>query len=44
MDRQESFVKDKDYQQWVWLAIDRATREIVGCYVGDRSGKSAQAL
>ena len=44
MDELWSFVKDKDHEQWVWLAIDRATREIVGCYVGDRSGKSARAL
>jgi len=44
MDKLWSFVKGKDHQQWVWLAIERATREIVGCYVGDRRGKSAQAL
>jgi len=28
----------------VWLAIDVETREIVGCYIGDRSGESAQKL
>lgn len=39
-----SFVDDKGNQQWVWLAMDVVTREIVGCYIGDRSGKSAQAL
>ena len=44
MDELWSFVKDKDNEQWVWLAIDVDTREIVGCYIGDRSGKSAQAL
>lgn len=43
MDELWSFVQDKDHEQWVWLAIDRATRKIVGCYVGDRSGKSAVA-
>ena len=31
-----SFVDNKDNEYWVWLAIDRKTREIVGCYVGDR--------
>jgi len=31
-------------KQWVWLAIDAETREIVGCYIGDRSGESAQKL
>ncbi len=39
-----SFVNDKDQEQWVWLAMDANTREIVGCYIGDRSGKSAGAL
>ena len=44
LDELWSFVNDKDQQQWVWLAMDADTREIVGCYVGDRSGKAAQAL
>ena len=44
MDELWSFVNDKDHEQWVWLAIDADTREIVGCTIGDRSGKSAQAL
>ena len=44
MDELWSFVQGKDNEQWVWLAIDVDTREIVGCYIGDRSGKSAQAL
>jgi IS1 family transposase/transposase-like protein len=39
-----SFVGKKDNKQWVWLAIDRDTREIVGVYVGDRSEQSARAL
>jgi len=39
-----SYVQKKDNQQWVWLALDLNTREIVGCYVGDRSQKSAQQL
>ena len=44
MDELWSFVDDKDNAQWVWLAIDTLTREIVGCYIGDRSGASAQKL
>jgi transposase-like protein len=44
MDELWSFVDDKGNEQWVWLAMDVATREVVGCYIGDRSGKSAQAL
>jgi IS1 family transposase len=39
-----SFVEDKGNKQWVWLAIDVETCEIVGCYIGVRSGKSAVAL
>jgi IS1 family transposase len=44
MDELWSFVDDKGNEQWVWLALDVVTREIVGCYIGDRSGASAQAL
>ena len=39
-----SFVNSKGQQQWVWLALDVVTREIVGCFIGDRSGTSALAL
>jgi insertion element IS1 protein InsB len=39
-----SFVGKKDNKQWVWLAIDRDTREIIGVYVGDRSEQSAREL
>jgi len=39
-----SFVDDKGNKQWVWLAQDVTTREIVGCYIGDRSGDAARAL
>ncbi len=31
-----SFVGDKNNKQWIWLAWDKKTREIVGCYVGER--------
>ena len=44
MDELWSFVDDKGNEQWVWLAIDVQTREIVGCHMGDRSGASAKAL
>ena len=46
-------MSDKGNEQWVWLALDVVTREIVGCYIGDqlcwcaernRSGDSAKAL
>ena len=39
-----SFVDNQKNKQWVWLAIDADTREIIGCYMGDRSRDSAQKL
>ncbi len=39
-----SFVCKKGNKQWVWLAIDRDSREIVGAHIGDRSETGAQAL
>ncbi len=44
MDELWSFVDDKGNKQWVWLALDVTTREIVGCYIGDRSKDSALGL
>ena len=44
MDELWSFVDGKGNKQWVWLAIDADTREILGCYIGDRSRASAQHL
>jgi len=44
MDAWWSFVDDKGNKQWVWLALDVETREIVGCHIGDRSKESALAL
>ena len=31
-----SFVDNKGNQQWVWLALNANTREMVGVYVGAR--------
>ena len=39
-----SFVDHKGNKQWVWLALDRWSREIIGLYIGDRSRDSAQKL
>ena len=44
MDELWSFVDHKGAKQWVWLAIDAETREIIGCHVGNRSRESAIAL
>ena len=34
-----SFVGSKKNAVYTWLAIDRYTREIVGCFIGDRTRK-----
>lgn len=39
-----SFVLKKENKQWIWLAIDRDTREIVGVAIGDRSCQTAKEL
>ena len=39
-----SFVNDKGNKQWIWLALDVATREIIGVYIGDRSEHGARQL
>jgi len=43
-DEMWSFVSNKENKKWLWLAIDRDTREVVGMAVGDRSRKTAQEL
>lgn len=39
-----SFVGKKKNKQWVWLALDANSRQIIAFHVGDRSSDSAQAL
>ncbi len=39
-----SFVDSKNNQVYIWLAIDKKTRQIVGCFIGDRTRKSARQL
>ncbi|MBW4593787.1 MAG: IS1 family transposase [Brasilonema angustatum HA4187-MV1] len=39
-----SFVDNKGNKQWVWLALDADTREIVGVYIGDRNESAARKL
>ena len=43
-DEMWSFVFSKENEVYIWLAIDRDTREIVGCFVGNRTRKSARQL
>jgi len=44
LDEMWSFVVSKQNKQWIWLALDADTREIVGVYIGDRSRNSAKKL
>ena len=40
-DEMWSFVSSKANKLYIWLAIDRVTREVIGCYIGDRTRCSA---
>ncbi len=44
MDERWSFVGTKRDTVWVWLALDRATRNIVGMACGDRSAAPCQRV
>lgn len=39
-----SFVYRKKNEVYIWLAIDRNSRKMIGCYIGDRTRKSAHKL
>lgn len=41
-DEMWSFVQKKGNKQWIWLALDVETREIVGAYVGSRNRNGAE--
>jgi insertion element IS1 protein InsB len=44
LDELWSFVGKKDTVVWVWLALERQTRRIVGLAFGDRSAATCQQL
>ena len=39
-----SFVDSKKNEVYIWLAIDRNSGQIIGCFLGDRTRKSARKL
>ena len=39
-----TFVTRQTKQRWIWLAMDRLTRKIVGCFIGLRDGVGAFCL
>ncbi|MBD0327966.1 MAG: IS1 family transposase [Pyrinomonadaceae bacterium] len=43
-DEMWSFVKKKVHPQWIWIAMDAKTRQIIAFHVGDRSRDSAKQL
>ena len=43
-DEMASFVQKKANTQWIWLAMDAKTRQIIAFHVGDRSRKSFKKL
>jgi Transposase and inactivated derivatives, IS1 family len=44
VDEMWSFVTKKDNKQWIGIALDVNTRQVVAFHVGDRSRESAKAL
>ena len=43
-DEMWSFVKKKANKQWVWIAMDKQTRQSIAFHIGDRSYDSARQL
>ncbi len=43
-DEMWSFAGGKTNKQWIWLAIDTETKQVIAFHVGDRSRKSARQL
>ena len=43
-DEMWSFVQNKANKQWIWIAMDATTRQIIAFHVGDRSGESGKEL
>ena len=44
IDEMWSFVSKKTNKQWIWIALDSETRQVIAFYVGDRSKDSAGKL
>jgi transposase-like protein len=44
LDEQWSYVQNKKNQQWLWLVLDKKTRQVLGMHVGKRTRKSADIL
>jgi insertion element IS1 protein InsB len=43
-DEMSSFVQTKAHKQWIWIAMDATTRQVIAFHVEDRSRTSAKRL
>ena len=43
-DEMWSFVGNKKNKKWIWIAMEKNSRQIIAFHVGDRSADSAKAL
>src|SRR2546426_6942899 len=43
-DAMASFVQKKAHKQWMWIAMDAKSRQVIALHVGDRSRTSAKRL
>jgi insertion element IS1 protein InsB len=43
-DEMSSFVQKKANKQWIWIAMDAKSRQVIAFHVGNRSRKSAKRL
>lgn len=43
-DDMSSFVQTKANKQWIWMAMDAKSRQVIAFHVGDRSRRSATRL
>jgi insertion element IS1 protein InsB len=43
-DEMWNFVEKKANKQWIWIAMDAKTRQVIPFHIGDRSGESGEQL
>jgi insertion element IS1 protein InsB len=43
-DKMQGFVKKRENKQWIWIAMDAKTCQVIAFHVGDRSRRSAKRL
>lgn len=43
-DEMSSFIQKKANKQWIWMAMDAQSRQVIAFHIGDRSRQSAEKL